>query len=290
MRQFPGSSIWRAPGAKEDCNAFRLDYGDDALPAGLSAVNVSPQITPIGPLKRVLRYTSEGPDVALLQTRLKETGFYHSDISGRFDDATRSALKDFQSQAGVAVDGVAGPETWNALGGHLAINYTSPSHTAAMANIAMQECNKGLRWTGPDCEAEKYLAPLRAPMEKLGQIGKDIVFFNWCAAFVTWCARGADIDVPDQPEGCSATMALVDSWAYWAKKTNSWIEGCPTDLARGDILLFKWNPAHVDFDHIGIVASYANGALMTYEGNRGNQTFYGSRNTSTVAGVVRISG
>jgi hypothetical protein len=82
-------------------------------------------------------------------------------------------------------------------------------------------------------------------------------------------------------------MALVDSWQYWAKQNGYWLEKSDA-LVRGDIIVFKWNPSDTKLDHIGMVASFAGGDLMTYEGNRGNQTVYGSRSMSFVAGVVQI--
>ena len=189
----------------------------------------------------------------------------------------------------MAVDGIAGPETWTALGGQLAVRFVASGPTAKMADIAMAECQKRLRWTGPSSEAEKYLAPMRAPMQKLGQIGTKPVFFNWCASFVTWCARAAGIAIPDQPEGFWATMAKVEAWKYWSVRKGYWINVGTQTFARGDIVVFKWHPADKELDHIGIVASYANGVLMTYEGNRGNQTLYGSRGTQFVAGIIRIN-
>ena len=59
-------------------------------------------------------------------------------------------------------------------------------------------------------------------MRKLGHIGTAPIFYNWCAAFVTWCCREAGITIPDQPEGFWATMARVDAWKYWAVKNGFW--------------------------------------------------------------------
>jgi hypothetical protein len=84
-------------------------------------------------------------------------------------------------------------------------------------------------------------------------------------------------------------MAKVEAWKAWATQKGYWLETGTTDLVRGDIVVFKWNPSDTELDHIGIVASYASGSLMTYEGNRANQTVYGSRSMDYVAGVVRIA-
>jgi len=38
-----------------------------------------------------------------------------SDITGSFDATTEQAVKDFQQGAGLTVDGIVGPQTWQAL-------------------------------------------------------------------------------------------------------------------------------------------------------------------------------
>lgn len=57
-----------------------------------------------------------GPDVSALQERLKEIGHYQGAVDGVFGPMTERAVRAFQSQVGLTVDGVVGPATWNALG------------------------------------------------------------------------------------------------------------------------------------------------------------------------------
>jgi peptidoglycan hydrolase-like protein with peptidoglycan-binding domain len=63
----------------------------------------------------VLKQGSTGPDVTALQTRLKELGFDPHGIDGNFGAGTKAALIAFQQSKGLAADGIAGPETMNAL-------------------------------------------------------------------------------------------------------------------------------------------------------------------------------
>jgi peptidoglycan hydrolase-like protein with peptidoglycan-binding domain len=63
----------------------------------------------------VLKQGSTGPDVTALQTRLKELGFDPHGIDGNFGPGTKAALIAFQQSKGLAADGIAGPETMNAL-------------------------------------------------------------------------------------------------------------------------------------------------------------------------------
>jgi N-acetylmuramoyl-L-alanine amidase len=63
--------------------------------------------------ERKLFFTGqEGPDVAHLQQKLSVFGFLpKASVTGRFDDETKEALRDFQHRFGIYVDGVAGSVT-----------------------------------------------------------------------------------------------------------------------------------------------------------------------------------
>jgi putative chitinase len=64
----------------------------------------------------VLRIGISGPDVAALQAALARHGFDPGGADGNFGPGTERAVKAFQGQAGLAPDGVVGPETAAALG------------------------------------------------------------------------------------------------------------------------------------------------------------------------------
>ncbi|AZR73616.1 cell wall hydrolase [Anoxybacter fermentans] len=64
---------------------------------------------------RILKYKNEGPDVAILQFRLQEAGYYHGRIDGIFGKMTEKAVREFQKDNGLIVDGVVGPQTYKAL-------------------------------------------------------------------------------------------------------------------------------------------------------------------------------
>lgn len=63
--------------------------------------------------ERKLFFTGQqGPDVADLQQKLSVFGFLpKASVTGRFDEATKEALRDFQHRFGIYVDGVAGSVT-----------------------------------------------------------------------------------------------------------------------------------------------------------------------------------
>ena len=62
------------------------------------------------------RLGSTGSEVTQIQTRLKKWGYYKGDVDGRYGEKTRSAVKSFQKNNGLTVDGVAGSATLAAMG------------------------------------------------------------------------------------------------------------------------------------------------------------------------------
>jgi peptidoglycan hydrolase-like protein with peptidoglycan-binding domain len=54
-------------------------------------------------------------EIKRLQERLQEFGFYNSQITGNFDEATQAAVVAFQEANGLAADGVVALMTLHAL-------------------------------------------------------------------------------------------------------------------------------------------------------------------------------
>lgn len=71
-----------------------------------------------------LRKGSKGDEVKKLQTSL---GFTGKDVDGIFGDKTLSAVKDYQKNNGLTVDGIVGKNTWGSLN---KASTTAPSTTA----------------------------------------------------------------------------------------------------------------------------------------------------------------
>lgn len=62
--------------------------------------------------ERILMRGMEGDDVALMQKRLAQLGYYLGEVDGVFGNGTRTAVYGFQRAHGLAkIDGKAGPET-----------------------------------------------------------------------------------------------------------------------------------------------------------------------------------
>ena len=62
------------------------------------------------------KYGSRGSEVTQIQTKLKRWGYYNGNIDGIYGTQTVNAVKYFQRKNGLAVDGIAGPNTLRAMG------------------------------------------------------------------------------------------------------------------------------------------------------------------------------
>ena len=63
----------------------------------------------------LLRQGASGPAVAEVRARLAHLGYLDADRSDVFDAATDEAVRTFQQQRGLSVDGIVGPETYRRL-------------------------------------------------------------------------------------------------------------------------------------------------------------------------------
>jgi cell wall-associated NlpC family hydrolase len=240
-------------------------------------------------LSRILKWGIKGKDVEALQTALNAQGFNAGKVDGDFGDDTEKAVRRFQQKAGLTVDGEVWTETWKALGGKTQAPASTSGNLQKLADFAEDEAKKQMSWINASSEAEQYLKIFRKPMQDLGQIGSAKVFYDWCGAFVYYCCKEAGIDVPIQPTGFYATLALVDSWKFWGEQQGFWYSKGSQVPKRGDIVVFDWD-GDGEMNHIGIVRGYTPGAdtINTSEGNKQNQSGNFTRSLSNVAGFIRI--
>ncbi len=83
---------------------------DDETYEALDNYNPKPE-----PTLPTLREGANNEFVKLLQSKLKELGFYKGEINSDFDKETLEAIKNFQTQADINPDGVVGDQTWSRL-------------------------------------------------------------------------------------------------------------------------------------------------------------------------------
>ncbi len=127
------------------------------LLANSAAMVVSPQ--PTGAADRpLLRQGSTGPAVTELEQRLAELGFDPGTIDQTFDTATRTAVVQLQTAAGIGRDGIVGPITWGVLdAGNVSCDTPGPTPPTASARPSLLRLGS----TGPAVtELEQRLAKL----------------------------------------------------------------------------------------------------------------------------------
>jgi cell wall-associated NlpC family hydrolase len=100
-------------------SAYDRTFTDGGLVPGLTyrGSRVPPGETePKKPGTRpTLRRGSSGESVRFLQTKLKQLGYDPGPIDGIFGPGTERAVKNFQADQGLMVDGIVGKQTWGAL-------------------------------------------------------------------------------------------------------------------------------------------------------------------------------
>lgn len=102
---------------------------------------------------RMLQHGARGNDVAELQTRLNQLGYYTLAIDGIFGWGTYWAVRRFQRDYGLRIDGIAGPQTWTALRN----NTTLPAATTTPRGFTEQEINLLVHLVNGEARGEPYI-------------------------------------------------------------------------------------------------------------------------------------
>ena len=92
---------------------------------------------------------STGDEVRRIQKKLKELGYYTGSVDGIFGSQTQAAVKAFQKNCGITVDGIAGPKTLLYLGlsSSSSSQNTSSSDLYLLAKLIAAEA-RGESYTG----------------------------------------------------------------------------------------------------------------------------------------------
>lgn len=81
------------------------------------------------------KYGSRGSEVTQIQTKLKRWGYYKGNIDGIYGSQTVEAVKYFQRKNGLAVDGIAGKNTLNAMGIYSSSSSSSGANNSSDINL-----------------------------------------------------------------------------------------------------------------------------------------------------------
>ncbi len=83
------------------------------------------------------KYGSRGSEVTQIQTKLKRWGYYNGNVDGIYGTQTVNAVKSFQRKNGLAVDGIAGKKTLEAMGIYSSSSSSSSSSTSSSSNVTL---------------------------------------------------------------------------------------------------------------------------------------------------------
>ena len=274
--------------AKGLCEYFGIPYVAPAVAPSIPTVTAT-----------ILRKGSAGPEVKSLQKKLLQIGYYLGSYGadGDYGDATVTAVRKFQKDNSLAVDGEAGPNTLAAVNKVLPIvqqeqkaianrlRQAQPTDFSVkpIINWAENERNYTEKDSLTDLDdktknaGDDNYTKYSQEVDALGVFSAQVQGQPWCATWVTdgfINTYGVDkgLDMLCQPNKNSNAACCGDAAEYY-QKADRWY----TSPQVGDQVFFK--TTKYQYAHTGIVTEVTDTEVTTIEGN-----------TSSEKGVVSNGG
>lgn len=195
---------------------------------------LQPQDTPV-----LSKLGSSGKEVTAIQNALKERGLFSGEATGYYGTKTQSAVKRFQKQKGLSVDGIAGPQTLNALGiTSGSVPQATESNINLLARIISAEA-RGEPYTGQVAVGAVVLNRVESP--SFPDTISGVIYQNGAFTAINDGQFWEPIEA-----GCyNAARDALNGWdptggaLYYynpAKTSNKWIRSRPVITQIGDHL------------------------------------------------------
>ena len=204
-----------------------------------------------------------GPPVLQLQQKLSALGYAPGKLDGVYGVATAGAVRAFQRDNKLTVDGVVGTQTRAALR-----TAKKPPAAAQPVPIVRKPSSLGQQALATSVtQLGIKESPANSNKNKYGKwFGVDGV--PWCNIFVSYCfLEGAKYVICAGYKGAGVYAkgcTYVPTTEAWLRATGLW-KG-RTEPMPGDIAIYNWNGGLPD--HIGIVEAYLGGGQFNaIEGN-----------------------
>ena len=205
---------------------------------------------------RNLKKGTSGEDVLLCKQKLLELGFYGDHITTitkkTFGADTLEAVKRFQAQVRLTVNGIIGKETWAALFGDTATEAepitkdTVSDKANAICVLALTRIGDLYVWGGSgmtdlsdsaiQAKDEEYVRAI-AFRDKQYKYGFSDLLGHDCSGFISWLMR--ETGVWDSRKNCDGLWALCDEVAR-------------NELITGDFVFRNSSTNTEDETHIGL--------------------------------------
>ena len=186
------------------------------------------------------KYGSTGSEVRTIQDKLKRWGYYTGNVDGIYGSQTVTAVKKFQQKNGLAVDGIAGPKTLNAMG------IMSSSSSSGSTSSNSSAVNLLARLIYGEARGESYTGQVAVGAVVLNRV-KNSSFPNTIAGVIY--QKGAfdavadgQINLTPNSTAIKAAQDALNGWdpSYGAiyyfnpsTATNKWIWSRPMTVTIG---------------------------------------------------------
>lgn len=175
-------------------------------------------------------------------------------VDGDFGSLTDSAVRDFQAEKGLSVDGHVGSNTKAALYGAVTPPSSPPPGGGYSKILSVAAAEEGT--VEGSARANSYGSAVGLSLST-----DD---YAWCATFVSWVGK--------QTGATTYRNTYVSGWVKQARAGNYHLS-VTSSPQPGDIVAYDWNGGN-DFtgghEHIGIVRTVSGSSFTAVEGNTGN--------------------